>query len=143
MRFSGIVIALSVTIGPAFLLPLLSNTAQAVQDQPVMIGGVETVCTGVGSAKDNPAWSAYPVKLVFANPAGENLAQVSLSVSRAGKPVVETQCDAPWMLMKLPAGNYDVAATVPGNAGPRLGKASFVAKGGPQQTVNVVIAAGP
>ena len=51
--------------------------------------------------------------------------------------------DAPWMLMKLPAGNYDVAATVPGNAGPRLGKASFVAKGGPQQTVNVVIAAGP
>ena len=45
--------------------------------------------------------------------------------------------------MKLPAGNYDVAATVPGNAGPRLGKASFVAKGGPQQTVNVVIAAGP
>lgn len=143
MRFSGIVIALSVTIGPAFLLPLLSNTAQAVQDQPAMIGGVETVCTGVGSAKDNPAWSAYPVKLVFANPAGENLAQVSLSVTRAGKPVVETQCDAPWVLMQLPAGNYDVAATVPGNAGPRVGKASFSTKGGPQQTINVVIAAGP
>ena len=67
MRISSIAIALSVTIGPAFLLPLLITAAQAVQDQPAMIGGVETVCTGVGSAKDNPAWSAYPVKLVFAN----------------------------------------------------------------------------
>ena len=36
-----------------------------------MIGGVKTVRTGVGSAKDNPAWSAYPVKLVFANAAGK------------------------------------------------------------------------
>jgi len=143
MRFSGIVIALSVTIGPALVLPLLTNAAQAVQDQPVTIGGIETVCTGVGSAKDNPAWSAYPVKLVFANPAGENLAQVHLSVMQGGKSLVETECDAPWVLMKLPSGSYNVAATVPGNAGPRLGKASFVAKGGPQQTVNVVIAAGP
>jgi hypothetical protein len=143
MRFSGIVIALSVTIGPALVLPLLTNAAQAVQDQPMMIGGIETVCTGVGSAKDNPAWSAYPVKLVFANPAGENLAQVHLSVMQGGKPLVETQCDAPWVLMKLPSGSYDATATVPGNAGPRMGKASFTTRGGPQQTVNVIIAAGP
>lgn len=143
MRFSGIVVALSVTIGPALVLPLFSNAAQAVQDQPEMIGGVEMVCTGVGSAKDNPAWSAYPVKLVFANPAGENLAQVHLSVMQGGKPVVETECDAPWVLMKLPSGSYNVAATVPGNAGPRVGKASFMTKGGPQQTVNVTIAPGP
>lgn len=143
MRFSGIVIALSVTIGPALVLPLLTNAAQAVQDQPVTIGGIETVCTGVGSAKDNPAWSAYPVKLVFANPAGENLAQVHLSVMQGGKSLVETECDAPWVLMKLPSGSYNVAATVPGNAGPRVGKASFATKGGPQQTVNVIIATAP
>jgi hypothetical protein len=142
MRFSGIVIALSVTIGPALVLPLLTNAAQAIQDQPVMIGGIETVCTGVGSAKDNPAWSAYPVKLVFANPAGENLAQVHLSVMQGGKPLVETECDAPWVLMKLPSGSYNVAATVPGNAGPRVGNASFMTKGGVQQTVNVTIAPG-
>jgi hypothetical protein len=142
MRFSGIAIALSVTIGPVFLLPLLTNAAQAVQDQPVMIGAVETVCTGVGSAKDNPAWSAYPVKLVFANPAGENLAQVHVAVMQGAKPVVETECDAPWLLMRLPAGTYNVAATVPANAGPRVGKVSFVTKGGAQQTVNVIIAPG-
>jgi hypothetical protein len=140
MRYSGLAIALCVTIGPAFLLPLLTNAAQAVQDQPVTIGGVETVCTGVGSAKDNPAWSAYPVKLVFANPAGENLAQVHLSVMQGAKPVMETECDAPWVLMKLPAGSYTAAATVPGAAGARLGKASFTTKGGAQQTVTVTIA---
>jgi len=143
MRFSGNVIALSVTIGPALVLPLLTNAAQAVQDQPVMIGGIETVCTGVGSAKDNPAWSAYPVKLVFADPSGANLAQVNLSVTQGGKPLVETVCDAPWLLMKLPAGRYDVVASVPGNAGPRLGRAGFATKGGAQQTVNVIITAGP
>ncbi len=134
-------IALCVTIGPAFVLPLFTHAARAVQDQPVMIGGIETVCTGVGSAKDNPAWSVYPVKLVFANPEGENLAQVHLSVMQGGKPLMETQCDAPWVLMKLPAGTYDVAATVTGGVGPRVGKASFSTNGGPQQTVNVIIAA--
>ena len=137
MRISSIAIALSVTIGPALLMPLLITTAQAVQDQPAMIGGVETVCTGVGSAKDNPAWSAYPVKLVFANAAGQNLAQVHVAVLQGAKAVVETDCDAPWLLMKLPAGSYSVAATV----GARSGKASFTTKGGAQQEVTVMLPA--
>ncbi len=68
MRISNLAIVLSVAAGSALALPALTGAALAVQDQPVTIGGVETVCTGVGSAKDNPAWSGYPVKLVFANP---------------------------------------------------------------------------
>jgi hypothetical protein len=139
MRVSSIAIALCITIGPAFLMPLVATTAQAVQDQPAMIGGIETVCTGVGSAKDNPAWSAYPVKLVFANAAGQNLAQVHVAVLQGAKAVVETDCDAPWVLMKLPAGTYNVAATMPGQAGTRMGKASFSTKGGAQQTVTVML----
>jgi hypothetical protein len=143
MRISSLAIALVVTLGPAFVLPLLSGAAQAVQDQPITIGGVETVCTGVGSAKDNPAWSAYPVKLVFANPAGENLAAVHVAVSQGGRAMVETDCDAPWLLLKLPAGNYAATATLAGSAGPRTGKANFATRGGAQQTVNVIIAASP
>jgi hypothetical protein len=139
MRISPIVIAFSLAAGSAIVLPLLASSALAVQDQPVVIGGVETVCTGVGSAKDNPAWSAYPVKLVFANPAGEDLAQVHVAVMQGGKPVMETDCDAPWVLMKLPGGSYNVAATVPGGAGDRVGKASFSTKGGAQQTVTVTL----
>ena len=42
------------------------NAAQAVQDTPTNINGVEVVCTGVGSAKDDPRWAAYPVKIVLA-----------------------------------------------------------------------------
>lgn len=139
MRISAIAIAFAVAAGPALIMPLLTSAAQAVQDQPVVIGGVETVCTGVGSAKDNPAWSAYPVKMVFANQAGEDLAQIHVAVMQGGKPVVETDCDAPWVLMKLPAGSYNVSATVPGQAGIRMGKASFSTKGGAQQTVTVML----
>jgi hypothetical protein len=137
MRISNIAIALSVAAGSGLALPLLTDTALAVQDQPMVIGGIETVCTGVGSAKDNPAWSAYPVKLVFANPAGQNLAQVHVAVMQGAKPVVETDCDAPWLLMKLPAGAYSVAATV----GARSGKAAFSTKGGAQQSVTVMLPA--
>src|SRR6185437_9662596 len=124
MRISNIAIALSVIAGSCLALLLLSGSAFAAQDQPAVIGGIETVCTGVGSAKDNPAWSAYPVKLVFANPAGEDLAQIHVAVMQGAKPVLETDCDAPWVLMKLPAGSYNVAATMPGSAGTRAGKAA-------------------
>ena len=56
MRFSTVAIVLAVATAGALAWP--ATQAFAVQDQPVNIGGVESVCTGVGSAKDNPAWSA-------------------------------------------------------------------------------------
>ncbi|HEX4292492.1 MAG TPA: hypothetical protein VHZ29_00010 [Rhizomicrobium sp.] len=86
--------------------------ALAVQDTPTTINGVETVCTGVGSAKDDPRWSAYPVKIVIANTAGENVAAMNIALSQNGKPVVQTTCDAPWILFKLPAGHYSASATM-------------------------------
>lgn len=137
MRISSFAIAISVAAGSALALPL-ANSALAVQDQPVTIGGIETVCTGVGSAKDNPAWNGYPVKLVFANPSGEDLAQEHVSVMQAGKPVLETDCDAPWVLMRLPPGEYSVAASV----GTRTGNASFSTSGQGQKTVTITLPAG-
>ena len=140
MRISSIAVAISVIAGSALALPALTQNAFAVQDQPTTIGGVETVCTGVGSAKDNPAWSGYPVKLVFANPKGEDLAQEHISVMQGGKSVVETDCDAPWVLMKLPAGSYSVAASI----GARTGNASFSTTGsGGQKTVTITMPPAP
>ena len=110
------------------------SPAWAVQDQPVSIGGVESVCTGVGSAKDNPDWNGYPVKLVFANSAGEDLAAVHVAVSQGGKTVMETDCDAPWLLLKAPSGSYGVRATV----GPRTATANFSSGGGGQKEVTVM-----
>jgi hypothetical protein len=135
MRMSSIAIVISVAAGTALALPVFTQTAFAVQDQPTTIGGIETVCTGVGSAKDNPAWNNYPVKLVFANPSGDDLAQEHISVMQGGKPVVETDCDAPWVLMKLPAGQYSVAASV----GSRTGNASFSTSGQGQKTVTITM----
>lgn len=142
MRISSFAIAVSVAAGSALALPALTQTALAVQDQPVTIGGIETVCTGVGSAKDNPAWNNYPVKLVFADRSGQDLAQEHVSVMQNGQPVVETDCDAPWVLMKLPAGNYRVDATIPG-ADDRSGSASFSAGGRSQKTVTVIMPPSP
>ena len=134
MRISTFAVVIAVVAGGAMAWPM--TQAMAVQDQPVSIGGVESVCTGVGSAKDNPAWSSYPVKLVFANPKGEDLAQEHISVMQGGKSVVETDCDAPWVLMKLPAGSYSVAASI----GARTGNASFSTSGsGGQKTVTITM----
>jgi hypothetical protein len=121
MRISSIAVVISVAAGSALALPALTQSAFAVQDQPTTIAGVETVCTGVGSAKDNPK--------------GEDLAQEHISVMQGGKSVVETDCDAPWVLMKLPAGEYSVAASV----GARTGNASFSTSGSGQKTVTIIM----
>ncbi len=109
MRMSTFAITLCVAAGTAMAVPALMNNAWAVQDQPVTIGGVESVCTGVGSAKDNPDWKDYPVKLTFSNLAGENEASEHIAISQGGTPVMETDCDAPWLLIKAPAGRYNVS----------------------------------
>ena len=138
MRISKFAIAVSVAAGSLMALPALSNYAWAVQDQPVTIGGVESVCTGVGSAKDNPAWKDYPIKLTFSNLAGENEAAEHVAITQGGKPVMETDCDAPWLLIKAPAGNYNVNASLPGNSGTRTASAGFSTSGsGGQKTVNL------
>ncbi len=96
---------------------MLANEALAVQDTPTTMNGVETVCTGVGSAKDDPRWSAYPVKIVLATAGGANLANAHVTLTKAGKTVVQTECDAPWILFKAPAGSYTATATMIGGSG--------------------------
>ena len=128
MRFSR----LAVLFSAGALMAL--NPAWAVQDQPVTIGGVDSVCTGVGSAKDNPAWSGYPVKLVFANTAGEDLAQVHVAITQGSRTVMETDCDAPWLLIKAPSGSYGVRASV----GARTATAKFSPAGSGQKTVTLM-----
>lgn len=141
MRISMLAITLSVGAGSLMALPALTNLAWAVQDQPAIQNGVETVCTGVGSAKDNPAWSGYPVKLTFSNPAGEYESMEHVSITRNGQPVLETDCDAPWLLIKAPAGSYDVHASLPGSG--RTASANFSTAGsGGQKTVNLAFPSG-
>ena len=93
------------------------NAALAVQDTPTNINGVEAVCTGVGSSKDDPRWAAYPVKIVLATTGGANLANAHVSLSKNGKEVAGLACDAPWILFKPLAGTYTATATLIGGSG--------------------------
>jgi len=125
--------AAAVVLGTA----CLAVPASAVQDTPTTINGVETVCTGVGSAKDDARWSAYPVKIVIANTAGQNLAAMQITLSQSGKNLVQTTCDAPWILFKLPAGQYTATATSIGDQPGMTRKADFKTNGTGQQEVTI------
>ena len=57
---------------------------------------------------------------------------------QGGKAVVETDCDAPWVLMKLPAGQLQRRRR---RSAARVGKANFSTKGGAQQEITVTLPA--
>ncbi|MGH6829109.1 MAG: hypothetical protein ACREFW_09395 [Rhizomicrobium sp.] len=119
---------------PAFAAQIPQD--QIPQDRPTTVDGVQTVCTGVGESKDNPRWSAYPLKLVFVNSKGQYTAGEQVDISKDGHMLMQTRCDAPWLLIKPGAGNYRVTATLQGAKGVRRTGADFSAKGqGPQKTV--------
>lgn len=117
MRIITLPIMACALAGAALALPGLTIPAQAVQDTPSTSNGVEMVCTGVGSAKDDPRWSAYPVKIVLANSSGANLAAAHVTLTSKGQTVAATDCDAPWILFKPPAGSYTATASLIGGSG--------------------------
>lgn len=119
-----------------FPITMLASQALAVQDTPVNINGVEAVCTGVGSAKDDPRWGAYPVKIVLATTGGANLANAHVSISRNGKAVAGLDCDAPWILFKPSAGSYTATATL--KVGGGTTSQNFTTTGnGPQKEITL------
>ena len=121
---------------PAALLLLSTAPALAVQDTPTTMNGVETVCTGVGSAKDDPRWKGYPVKIVLATTGGADLANAHITLAKGGQTVVETDCDAPWVLFKAPPGKYTATATLIGGSG-HSHSVSFTS-GAAQKEVNIL-----
>ena len=121
------------------LVTLMASQALAVQDTPTNINGVDTVCTGVGSGKDDPRWKAYPVKIVLATTGGADLANAHITLSKGGQTLVETDCDAPWVLFKAPPGQYTATATLIGGSG-QSHSASFTS-GSAQKEVTITFKA--
>jgi hypothetical protein len=101
--------------GFALTTAMMAEQALAVQDTPTTINGIEMVCTGVGSAKDDPRWKAYPIKIVLATVSGANLANAHISLSKGNQEVAGLDCDAPWILFKPPAGSYTATASLIGS----------------------------
>lgn len=122
-----------------FPITILASQALAVQDTPTTINGVETVCTGVGSAKDDPRWATYPVKIVLATTGGANPANAHVSLSRDGKDVAGLDCDAPWILFRPAAGSYTATATL--KVGGGTASETFTSDGtGPQKEITLTFA---
>ena len=122
---------------------MMADEASAVQDTPTTINGVEAVCTGVGSAKDDPRWSAYPVKIVLSTPGGANLANAHVTLMKGNQEVAGLDCDAPWILFKAPAGSYTATASLIGGSGQSHSANVSTNGNGPQKTITLTFSRPP
>ena len=97
----GLFVATALFSGPA---AHSSQTPVQLQlDAETTIDGVGVACTGVGDAKDDPRWQAYPVRVEFANPQHEYLVGETVTLSgKAGAPMFSVTCGGPWLLLKFP-----------------------------------------
>lgn len=93
--------------------PQIEGPIQRVAlDQSVTVDKVEVACTGIGlTARSDPRWAAYPVRVEFAAPNGDYFSDEIVSLSTAaGEHLISVSCEGPWVLLKLPAGRYTIAA---------------------------------
>jgi hypothetical protein len=107
----------AILLGSVSLVPLAQADNTAIVNKS---GSVSYVSGGVGTESlDQLSAMArdFNLKLVFALNSGEFLSDVRVVINDAtGKMVLNTLSDGPWFLTKLPAGNYQVVATLAGKA---------------------------
>jgi hypothetical protein len=107
----------AVVIGAAAGLIWPAAADPLPMDNPVTADGVETVCTGIGSAEDDPRWKGYPVRVEFSNGGAQYLAGVHMTLSGGGKTLAAFDCAGSWVLFKLPPGSYKADANLLYNQG--------------------------
>ena len=99
----------------------LLNTAQAGLPPVQHQGSVQYVSGGIGLDESEALKAAakdYPLALTFAAQVGgkaDYVADVTVAIHDGqGKPVLRATSEGPYMLVKLPAGDYKVSATYKG-----------------------------
>src|SRR5215471_1390998 len=81
-------------------------------DQTMTVAGIETACTGVGlEARQDAKWRAYPMLIEFVGRDGQYLSDGTVTMSGNGHDL-SVHCQGPWVLMKLPAGDYKIGVDV-------------------------------
>jgi hypothetical protein len=114
----------AVAVGAVAGLIWPANADPLPMDSPVSADGVETVCTGIGSAQDDPRWKDYPVRVEFSNGGAQYLAGVHLTLSGKGKTLAAFDCAGSWVLFKLAPGSYKVTAALTGNQGSKAARSA-------------------
>jgi hypothetical protein len=92
-----------------------AGTSSMPQDRSVTMNGVDVACTGIGSAKDDPQWKTWPVKVEFSNGAGQFLAGEHVTLAKGKDRIADFVCDANWVLFRAPSGDYTVTAALTGH----------------------------
>ena len=99
-------------LASAFGIAPALSAETLIPDQPMMIDGIETVCTGTSLAnRQDPKWRAYTLRVEFVGKGGQYLGDEQIRVT-GNEFDVTVQCQGPWMSMKLPSGTYHIAADV-------------------------------
>lgn len=115
----------ALTLAALVLGPMAAQAQPLVDmiplDSETSIGGIGAACTGIGQMRDDPRWLAYPVRVEISDAKNAYLAGEIVQVRAAdGKPLLNAECDGPWLLLKLPKGRYVVQARlIDYNAKPR------------------------
>ena len=127
MTFHGAILLAAAMTAPTMPQPMSMDT-------PVSFGNIQTVCTGVGSAKDDPQWSAYPIRIEFSNDGAQYLSGAHVTLTEGGKPVADLNCAGPWVLVKGAPGKYNVTASINGSTA-KPANGSFNLGNGPQTRI--------
>lgn len=110
----GFVVILFGSASPVFAAS--ANGDAIVQN----VGGVSYVSGGVGTTsidRLNSLANDFNVKLVFALKSGAYVSDVRVTIADAtGRTVLDATSDGPWFLTRLPAGAYQIVATLAGQA---------------------------
>ena len=82
-------------------------------NQPKTIDGVETMCDGssLNDRRDGNS-AGYTLRLEMVGKGGQYLGGETITVN-GNEHQLSVTCQGPWVLMKLPAGSYKIAADVP------------------------------
>lgn len=96
-------------IAAALITPFLVLPGGAMAQAPVHM------CSGIGlDAAEEAAAFSHNLKLVYAQTDGSYLGGIATRISQGDTVVVEQTCPGPWLLASLPAGRYDISATLDG-----------------------------
>lgn len=121
-RIERCTMAAAMALGSMAFAGILS-TAQAGMPPVQQQGSVQYVSGGIGLDESEAMKAAakdYPLALTFAaqrDGQADYVANVSVTISDAhGKSMLQTTAEGPYMLVKLPAGNYKISATYNGQA---------------------------
>ncbi len=123
VRMSSICGAIVMATSTATSSPTLAAPPAGPAPMPVAVAvdreqtvhGIEVACTGIGSdIRADPRWRRYGVRIEFSNARNEYLIGGAIRLrDRAGQELLSLRCDAPWILLRLPDGVYQVEGRLP------------------------------